>query len=418
MQALPVERPVGDAPQVDVESVEFLRQMAGLVPGIIYIFNRQTMSNTYSNRSIAELLGYLPEEVQQMGDSFLPTIMHPEDLARVGAHFAALQEREIGAPLTFEYRVTAKDGRLVWLRSLEAVFDRNPNGAVLNHIGIAFDITAQKLAEEELQRTNAELEERVRRRTEELNALNRELEDRVRLGTAELLKTNRDLEQLTFVATHDLKVPINNMTSLTHMLSEAGDLLPPEHAETLGWMREVCQQASEKLEALICVAQAHSGAMDPFQMVSLAEVTERVLLNLHFQSADVKAVIRTDFAEPSVFFLPVEMETILQALIGNALKYRQPGRRPKIDISSRADAHCVLISVRDNGSGLDLPRDKPKVFGLFQRAHNTPEGAGVALYAVRQVLERSGGSINVESTLGEGSTFTVKLPRRMTEMSG
>lgn len=411
MQALSVQCSAYDAPEVDAESLDFLRHMAGLVPGIIYVFNRQTMSNAYSNRSIAELLGYAPEEVQRMGDAFLPTVMHPEDLSRLGAHFAALERLAMGERVAFEYRAKAKDGRQVWLRSLEAVFDRSPDGSVLHHIGIAVDITAQKQAEAQLQRTNAELEERVWQRTQELKRLNDELEERVRQRTAELERTNRDLEQLTLVATHDLKVPVNNMTSLTHMLEEAVPLLPSEHVETLGWMREVCQQASEKLEALICVAQAHSSAIAPFTEVSLAAVTDRVLLNLHFQSSDAKAVIRRDFAVPSVDFLPLELETILQALVGNAIKYRVAGRRPRIDIRSRAEAGAVLISVQDNGSGLDLPRDAAKVFGLFQRAHSTPGGAGVALYAIRRLLERSGGSIEVAGEPGVGSTFTVRLPK-------
>ncbi|MEP5010016.1 ATP-binding protein, partial [Roseobacter sp.] len=177
----------------------------------------------------------------------------------------------------------------------------------------------------------------------------------------------------------------------------------------LGWLRDVSDQAGEKLDALICVAQAHSGSLDKFEKVSLADVTERALVSLHYQTTRTRAVIKTDFAQSEVWFLPREMENVLQAIIGNAMKYHHPGRRPRVHISSRAGPDYVDIAIRDNGTGLDLPRDLEKVFGLFKRAHTTPEGAGVSLYSIRRVLDRVGGAIMVTSTLGKGSCFSIRL---------
>lgn len=77
---------------VDVESIAFLSQMAELVPGIIYVFNHQSMSNEYSNRSIAQMLGYSPEEIKAMGEDLLPTIVHPDDFDRLAEHVGSLQE--------------------------------------------------------------------------------------------------------------------------------------------------------------------------------------------------------------------------------------------------------------------------------------------------------------------------------------
>lgn len=396
--------------EVDLKSVAFLSQMVSLVPGIIYVFNHQTMSNEYANRSIAELLGYGPEEVKAMGENLLPTIVHPDDFSRLAEHVGSLQYLGAGEQAIWEYRALHRDGREVWLRSIEAVFTRAADGSVMRHIGIAFDITVEKTAELEMRKLNAELEERVRARTQELKDLNAELEERVQSRTRELTCINRELEQLGYVAAHDLKVPVNNMASLTHMLEDVAGTQSQEHAETLGWMREACDQAAQKLEALVVVAQANAMPDKPFVDVDIAEVIERIRVNLHYAMQDNKAVLRTDLTHATVRFLPQEVENILQALVSNALKYHAPDRPLRITLRCVRKNNGVVVTVSDNGQGLDLPRDFDKVFGLFQRAHVQPSGAGVALYTIRRIMERIGGTIDVESRLGEGSDFKLTFP--------
>lgn len=293
---------------------------------------------------------------------------------------------------------------------LSRVFTRAADGSVMRHIGIAFDITVEKTAELNLRQLNSELEEWVQERTEELKELNDELEARVVKRTNELIITNKDLEQLSYVAAHDLKVPVNNMASLTHMLEESVDVQSEEYAETLCWMREACHQAAQKLEALVVVAQANAMPEAPFVNVDIANVIERINISLHYAMKENKALVRTDLKHPTVWFLPQEVENILQALISNAMKYRAPDRPPRITICCHRAEKSVVVTVSDNGLGLDLPRDLEKVFGLFKRAHVTPSGAGVALYTIRRIMERIGGSIDVESRLGQGSDFFLSFP--------
>lgn len=396
--------------EVDLQSVAFLSQMVSLVPGIIYVFNHQTMSNEYANRSIAELLGYGPEEVRAMGDNLLPTIVHPDDFNRLAEHVGSLQNLSPGQQAIWEYRALHRDGREVWLRSIETVFTRAADGSVMRHIGIAFDITVEKTAELNLLKLNAELEERVRERTEELKQLNAQLESRVIKRPNELISINRDLEQLSYVAAHDLKVPVNNMASLTHMLEETMEAKSEEHAETLRWMRDACEQAAQKLEALVVVAQANAMPDMPFVDVDIASVVERINVSLHYAMKENKAVVRTYLKHDTVWFLPQEVENILQALISNAMKYCAPDRPPRICVGCQRKGEFVVVTVSDNGLGLDLSRDREKVFGLFKRAHVTPSGAGVALYTISRIMERIGGSIDVESRLGEGSDFLLSFP--------
>ncbi|WP_299970710.1 PAS domain-containing sensor histidine kinase [uncultured Roseobacter sp.] len=383
-----------------------------MVPGIVYVYNHRLKANEYSNRSIADLLGYSPEEIQAMGDRLVEQVVHPADWSLLEEHFDHLQNLPDGQYISVESRHYAKNGSVVWLRGRDTVFERAADGSLLRHVGIATDITAEKEAAERLASANHELEARVRVRTAELQSLNEELEARVVQRTEKLREINRDLKDLTYAATHDLKVPVSNMASLTNMLAEAEPLLTDEHVETLGWMKEVCQQAGEKVDALICVTQARSGAFSAFHDVDLAEVTGQVLADLDFQITDLRASVELDLGVPTVWFLDLELGNALKALVANALKYTRSGVRPRITITSRQEVGHVRISVQDNGTGLSLPRDIDKVFGLFKRAHSHPPGAGVSLYAIRRILERAEGDISVISTLGEGSTFSIRLPNR------
>lgn len=396
--------------EVDTNSLAFLQQMASLVPGIIYVFNHQTMSNEYSNRSMAQLLGYTSEEVIAMGDTIIERCVHKDDLPGLVTYFQSMHGVKDGNYIAHEYRDIAKDGTVVWLRSIDTPFERDADGTVIRHLGIAFDITAEKEAQDTLRTLNRDLERRVAERTAELRALNEELEQRVSERTMQLTEANRELQQLSYVATHDLKVPINNMISLTQMLEDARDLLTDEHLETLGWMSEVCDQATRKLESLVCVTQANAQWDEPFRQVDIATAAENVLANQMYNIRDAKAHVTTDFQAPTVYFLPQEVENVLQVLMSNALSYRDPTRRLSIAISSWEEDASICIAVQDNGAGVDLPAEADKVFGLFQSAHPEPQGAGVALYSVRRMVERLGGSICARGARGVGCTFELRFP--------
>ena len=146
---------------IDTDSLAFLAQVVALVPGIIYVFNHDTMSNEYANRSIAEMLGYSPQEIIDMGDNLLPTIIHDDDFDRIAGHVADLQDLADHEQAVWEYRAIARDGHEVWLRSIETVFTRAADGGVLRHIGIAFDITAEKNAEAQLREANVALKKQL-----------------------------------------------------------------------------------------------------------------------------------------------------------------------------------------------------------------------------------------------------------------
>jgi signal transduction histidine kinase len=117
---------------------------------------------------------------------------------------------------------------------------------------------------------------------------------------------------------------------------------------------------------------------------------------------------------PTIVSDPFAVEQILSNLVENALKYLKPGRPGLIELSARRQAGRVLISVSDNGRGID-PRDHERIFDLFRRsgAQDQP-GEGIGLAHARAQAYRLGGTISVSSTLDEGATFTIDFPERFT----
>lgn len=131
----------------DWQAIPMLEKVLDVVPGIIYVFNQKTQSNEYSNRSLGDLLGYSSAELQALGDAMFPTLAHPEDLPRIVSYLSLLQSAQDQEILRLEYRMRHKKGHWVWLLSHDTVFAREDDGSVLQHVGVATDITAQKLAE-------------------------------------------------------------------------------------------------------------------------------------------------------------------------------------------------------------------------------------------------------------------------------
>jgi signal transduction histidine kinase len=101
------------------------------------------------------------------------------------------------------------------------------------------------------------------------------------------------------------------------------------------------------------------------------------------------------------------LESIFLNLLTNAIKYRSENKQLRVTISSKVVDNDLILTFKDNGIGIDLVRNRDKIFGLYQRFHNHPDSKGLGLYLVKSQVEAMGGTINVESTVGKGTTFII-----------
>ncbi|MEX0820092.1 MAG: ATP-binding protein, partial [Pirellulaceae bacterium] len=251
-----------------------------------------------------------------------------------------------------------------------------------------------------LRNMNASLERRVTDRTRALAAANTELE-----------RSNDELRQFAYIASHDLQEPLRMVTNFGQLLqrnmpAEAGS----EASQWLGFVVE----GAQRMQMLISDLLEHSEIgyqARPFQSVSLERVVELVLKNLQASVHDTGAEITHDDL-PTVVGDKPQLVQLLQNLISNAIKFHDKPP-PKIHIAASRTESEWLVSIRDSGIGI-APEHYNRIFDFFRRLHNRDRfpGTGIGLAICKRVVERHGGRIWVESTLGEGSTFCFTLPVR------
>jgi PAS domain S-box-containing protein len=139
------------------ERQHLLQKILDTEPGTVYIYDLGERRNVYVNRHWLAEFGYTPEETQAMGAELLALVIHPDDLGRISTHHDNWQEADEGDIREIEYRVRTKTGEWCWLHSREVPFAREEAGNVKQILGIAHDITEQKLAQEALRRSEQQL---------------------------------------------------------------------------------------------------------------------------------------------------------------------------------------------------------------------------------------------------------------------
>lgn len=123
---------------------------------------------------------------------------------------------------------------------------------------------------------------------------------------------------------------------------------------------------------------------------------------------DNNATIITHFEVEKLHYARKNLRSIIHNLLSNALKYCSAERPPEVLIETRHTQHFTILHIQDNGEGIH-ERNKNKIFALFKRLHTHVEGSGMGLYIVKRIMENSGGSIEVTSELGKGTTFILNF---------
>ncbi len=282
---------------------------------------------------------------------------------------------------------------------------RNEHGHVARISCVALDVTFQVRARRQVQGLNEELAAI----NEELQATNEELGD----SNRQLTRTNVDLDNFIYTASHDLKAPISNIEGLLDTLRDELPLQAAggEVAYILELMQDSVNRFTRTIEHLTDVSRLQKEHGQPREPVPLAGIIEDVRLDLAPLLQQTGGRLHVDVrAVPTVQFSVKNLRSVVYNLLSNALKYHHPDRAPQVQVRSREVGAYHVLEVQDNGLGLDLTRE-PELFGMFRRYHTHVGGSGIGLYMVKRMVENTGGRIEVHSTLGEGSTFTVYFPQ-------
>lgn len=227
----------------------------------------------------------------------------------------------------------------------------------------------------------------------------------------ELQRSNAALSEFASVASHDLQEPLRKILSFGERLqAAAGPLLEGNARHYLERMLSAAARMRTLVSDVLTYSQTAVRA-EPFTATDLGAVARDVVLDLEPAIAACDAHV--DVGElPVIEADAVQMQQLLQNLLGNALKFRRRDVKPVVRLHASESAEGFrTFTVADNGIGIK-DEHREKIFRMFERLHNRAEydGSGIGLAICRRIVERHGGSIAVTGTTGGGTTFSVTLP--------
>lgn len=225
----------------------------------------------------------------------------------------------------------------------------------------------------------------------------------------ELQRSNAELEQFAYVASHDLQEPLRMVASYCQLLQRRYQAKLDQSAnEFIGFAVEGAKRMQSLINDLLLYSRVGTKGK-PLVPTPLDHVLADVLANLSVAIEENKAEITCD-PLPTVSGDQTQLLQLFQNLIGNALKFRREGA-VRIRIAARREGEQWLISVTDNGIGID-PQYAERIFMIFQRLHTREQypGTGIGLSVCKKIVERHGGRIWVEPAPAEGSVFKFLLP--------
>ena len=270
-----------------------------------------------------------------------------------------------------------------------------------------------------------------------VEALNGELENRVEERTRDLSRANEEIQRFAYIVSHDLRSPLVNVMGFTAELESAtrplAELVDRAEAEApgivtedaklaaredlpeaIGFIRTSTQRMDRLINAILKLSREGRRVIAP-EPLDLAEIAEASVAAIRHLIDARGAEVEVQHPLPYLVSDRTAIEQVLGNLIENATKYLQPGRPGRIAVTGAREGGRVILRVSDNGRGI-APADHERIFDLFRRsgAQDQP-GEGIGLAHVRALAYRLGGVIDVESRLGEGSTFRLSLPATFEE---
>lgn len=229
-----------------------------------------------------------------------------------------------------------------------------------------------------------------------------------RLAEQAKLSTYQAMSQLVHTVSHDFRVPINNMVNLCALAKHPSQA--DRRDQLLDRMDASARQLKEQLDGLMTLVRNGGNTQNTADLCRFKDVWNAVHEDLKDLKTERGALVQAYFDPcPEVRFNAAQLHSILLNLVNNALKYSSPDRQPRVEITSHNHQGFVVLTVRDNGLGMDLNKHENDLWAPFRRIHQNAPGKGLGMALIRNVVEQSGGRIEVESTLGQGTTFYVYL---------
>jgi PAS domain S-box-containing protein len=385
-----------------MESEEYFRLMADRVPIMLWV-TAPSGECLYLNRQWYDYTGQ--QETEALGFGWTNAI-HPAEAEQAGAAFRDANARQV--PYNMVFRLKTKLGTYRWV--VDAGLPKfNANGEFEGFVGSVVDIHERKMAEHALRLASQKLattNKELRAANQQSQQANADLAE----TNEQLTRINQDLDNFVYTASHDLRQPVNNLAGVFEELKRSATFHDPEAEQLIEMFEGALHQIHGTIQGLAEVVhvERRNEQFTP-ESVDLKALTNGVIQSIQSQATALQAEFQLDFsAVPTICFARLNLQSILYNLLSNALKYHHPDRPPVVRVATeRLPDNSPVLLVQDNGLGLDLARYGDDLFKMFRRFHDHVAGSGLGLYLVNRIVQQAGGRIEVDSTLGEGTTFRI-----------
>jgi PAS domain S-box-containing protein len=314
-------------------------------------------------------------------------LVHPEDSKVVKDVFKnALTKR---SSYGVDFRVTGIDGKETWVHFQAKVIRDTVNDQPLKMFGTVKNITLRK--EQELQ---------IKKSTEEREIL-----------IAELTRSLNDLKQFAYITSHNFRAPLSNLIGLLGLINFED--FSEENRNFLNMFKTSTLQLSKTINDLIQILIIKNNASISCGKIVLSQAVAETINLFSGEILEAGCQVETNLEVANIVFNKSYLDSVLINLLSNAIKYRSPHRSLIVKIATYINADgYVVLSVADNGLGIDLQRHGTRIFGLYQRFHSNADGAGLGLFMVKSQMESLGATISVESQVEKGTTFYITFKEK------
>ncbi len=294
-----------------------------------------------------------------------------------------LEKADVNGRAEYEGWLKRKNGDLFWASVvLTAIYDNRDK--VLGYSKITRDLT-ERMQIEQMIRTQAD----------------------------ELQEKNRELENFTYIASHDLQEPLSTVTSMIELIREEAEMQFNKDTELyFSFIDEAAERMRNLIKGLLNYSRL--GRNRELSSVNLQELIDDVQSDLHNRIKSQNARIEIADPLPEIRGFSVEMRLLFQNIIGNALKFSSPHRRPIIRIRASEEDQHWKFAISDNGIGIK-ENYLSRIFVIFQRLNDKKlyEGDGIGLAHCKKIVEIHEGKIWAESVFGQGTTICFTISKNL-----
>jgi PAS domain S-box-containing protein len=342
---------------------------------------------------VYRIFGLQPQEFRATYEAFLEAV-HPDDRAAVDAAYSS-SLREGRDTYEIEHRIIRKSDGEIRVVHEKCEHIRDSSGQIIRSVGIVQDITERKQAEEEIQKLNKELKQKL----------------------FELIEANKELDAFNYTVSHDLKVPLVIIGGFTNrFIKKYSDKLDTKEKDMFHAIQKHTREMERLIKDLLAFSRAGRKKIKPTE-IDMGNLVTTVLDGLKPLSEGkmIKYDIKT---LPTAYGDQTLIKQVFINLVSNAIKFTTNKKMATIEVGGWTENNENVYCIKDNGMGFDS-QDSDKLFNVFQRLHGIEEleGSGVGLSIVQRIVKRHGGRVWAEGKVNEGASIYFSLPNRISEDS-